>query len=278
VRGHVLVWPSLKRMPPEIAKLRDDPTALKAAVDHHITSLVTKYRGRLPEWDVVNEPFTNRDLEEILGRDAFVDWFKLARAADPQARLFINDYGIIETANRLNTDHQKHYEDFIQYLLSHGAPVDAIGIQGHFGAAVTNPQIMLDTLDRFAKFGKPIRITELDVNMLDPELQAKFLRDVFIVCFSHPAVDGILQWGFWEGRHWIPDAALYDRNWNLRPHGQAFQSLMNEWKTDVTAITGTDGTVTIRGFIGDYTIQSNSVQKAASLTREGSSVELSIDR
>ena len=269
VRGHTLVWPALKWLPPDVRALQNDPPAMRKAINEHITELVTRYRGRLVEWDVLNEPFSNRDVEKILGREAYVDFFKLAHAADPNARLFINDFGILETGNRTNTEHQKHYEETIQFLLDNGAPLDGIGIQGHFGSAVTDPENMLAILDRFGKFGKPIRITELDVNLLDPELRANFLRDVLIVCFSHPSVDGILQWGFWEGRHWQPDAAVFDRNWNLRPHGQAWKSLMDQWMTDVTVVTGQDGTATVRGFLGDYAIECGDAKQSVTLSANG---------
>ena len=269
VRGHVLVWPALKWLPPDVRALQNAPPAIRQAINEHVTELATRYRGRLTEWDVLNEPFSNRDLEKILGRECYVDFFKLARAADPKARLFINDFGILETGNRTNTEHQKHYEDTIRFLLDNGAPLDGIGIQGHFGSAVTDPEKMLEILDRFGKFGKPIRITELDVNLLDPDLRASFLRDVMIVCFSHPSVDGIVQWGFWEGRHWLPEAAPFDRNWNLRPHGQAWKSLMDQWTTDVTVVSGPTGVVTVRGFLGDYTIESGQTRLQAKLLANG---------
>ncbi len=277
VRGHVLIWPAFRWLPPKVVALKDDPAALWAAVNEHVTALVTRYRGKLKEWDVLNEPFTNRDLENILGREAFVDWFKLARAADPEAKLFINDFGILASGNRIDTEHQKHYEELIEFLLSKGAPIDGIGMQGHFGSAVTDPPTMLAILDRFGRFGVPIRITELDANMLDPAIRASFLRDVFIVCFSHPSVDGVLQWGFWEGRHWLPDAALYTRTWDLRRNGQAWKSLMAEWTTDQIVVTGPDGSATIRGFLGDYAIEIAGVQQATLLPLAGGQFEFILD-
>jgi len=276
VRGHVLVWPASKWLPPAVAAMKNDPPAMRQAIADHITQLVTRYKGRLVEWDVLNEPFNHRELEELFGRDAYVEWFKLARAADPNARLFINDFGILETGNRLQTDHQKFYEELIADLIARGAPIDGIGIQGHFGSAVTDPEKMLAILDRFAKFGKPIRITELDVNMLDPQQRANFLRDVMLVCFSHPSVDGVVQWGFWEGRHWLPGAALYSRNWDLRPHGEAFKSLVSQWTTDVTVLTGPDGSAGVRGYVGDYLLTVGEVKKPMTLTSKGGQVEMEL--
>ena len=73
--------------------------------------------------------------------------------------------------------------------------------------------------------------------------------------FSHPAVTGVLMWGFWEGRHWRPRAAMVRKDWTLKPNGQAWMDLVEkQWWTDERGKTGPDGEYKIRGFLGDYEI------------------------
>ncbi|HYP90533.1 MAG TPA: endo-1,4-beta-xylanase, partial [Polyangiaceae bacterium] len=94
-RGHVLVWPSWRNLPRSLKPLAKEPEKLRAAVSQHVTELTTAMRGKLVHWDVLNEPFDNHDLMDILGEDVMVDWYRAARAADPSAKLFINDYAIL---------------------------------------------------------------------------------------------------------------------------------------------------------------------------------------
>lgn len=253
-RGHCLVWPSWGNLPTDLAGLRDQQEALSKRVADHVTEEVTALKGRPVEWDVINEPFSEHDLMDVLGREAMAQWFKLAHAADPQARLFINDYSILSNGG-LSTPHQNHYEQTIRFLLDQGAPVQGLGLQGHFGWRLTNPERMLAILDRFAKLGLTIEATEFDVNITDEQLQADFTRDFYIALFSHPAVEGILSWGFWEGAHWLPQAAMVRKDWTLKPNGQVWMDLVHkQWTTNVQGQTDTAGRYAVRGFLGDYEV------------------------
>lgn len=262
-RGHVLIWPGKQYLPKHVVDL--PPAEMKAEIERHIKETAARYRGKLIDWDVINEPFTNHFVMDQLGNEVMVDWFKLAHAADPEAKLYINDYSILASGNMLDTPHQQHYYETIKYLVDNGAPIHGIGMQGHFGTSVTSPENLLKILDRYAAFGLRIKVTELDMNMDDEELRADYMRDFHIALFSHPAVDGILQWGFWEGAHWIGNAALFARDWSIRPHGQAFIDLVHrDWKTQVQAqATDAKGETSVRGFHGNYEV---SVTNAAGQT------------
>jgi len=254
IRGHCLVWPSWQNLPTDLAGLRDDPEALAKQVAGHISEEVTAMKGRLVEWDVINEPYSEHDLMDILGRDAMVQWFKLAQTADPQARLFINDYDILSNGG-LAAVHQDHYEQTIRYLLANGAPLQGIGLQGHFGGRLTSPERLLAILDRFAKLGLPLEVTEFDVNITDEQLQADYTRDFYITLFSHPAVEGIMTWGFWEGDHWLPKAAMVRKDWTLKPNGRVWMDLVHkQWTTDVQGRTNAAGRYDVQGFLGDYEV------------------------
>jgi len=277
-RGHCLVWPSWRNLPQDLAGLKDDPAALGQRVTDHIAEEVGALRGRLVEWDVINEPYDNHDLMDILGNEAMVDWFKQARAADPGARLFINDYAILANGGR-DAAHQDHYEKTIRFLIDRQAPLAGIGIQGHFRSQLTGPQQMLSILDRFAALGKDIEITEFDADIPDERMQADFTRDFYTAMFSHQAVTGVLMWGFWEGRHWRPPAAMVRKDWTLKPNGQAWMDLIHkEWTTDVSGKTDAQGRFATRGFLGDYEVSvcANGKTQSARMTLSKSAGQMQI--
>ncbi len=268
VRGHTLIWPGWRNIPEAIRALEHDHAALDAAVRQRITATVARYRGRVTEWDAVNEAYANRDLMDILGDDQIAEWFRLASETEPSTPMFINDYGIL-TAGRVGTPHQDAYFELIKDLLDADAPVAGIGMQGHFGGLLTPPAVMIDIFDRFATLGVPIKITEYDLNTDDDVLQADYLRDVLIAAYSHEAVDGVLIWGFWAGAHWRPAAAMYREDWTPRPHADVWRELvLNTWKHVEPATTAADGRATLRAHHGTYTLR---VQ-----TRDGRSASMQV--
>ena len=252
VRGHCLVWPGKTNLPKNIVALLDQPDPLRQRIAGHIADEAGAFRGQLVEWDVLNEPFSNTDVQTVLGDGAMIDWFRAAHAADPAPRLFINDYSILESGGR-DAAHQDHYFKTIEFLLDAGAPVQGIGIQGHFSEDLTPIPRLVEILDRFATFGLPIQITELDINTYDETLAADYTRDFLTAMFSHPSISGVVVWGFWEKHHWIPAAAFYRADWSLRPAGEVWKQLTQKtWWTDVTVKTDASGRADVRGFLGDY--------------------------
>ncbi|MGA2440965.1 MAG: endo-1,4-beta-xylanase [Tepidisphaeraceae bacterium] len=266
VRGHNLVWPSWRWLPPELKAYEHDPKRLRDITARHITDTVAHFRGQLDEWDVVNEPFTNHDLFDLLGGGPIViEWYNLAHAADPSCRLFLNDFGVLDGG--AYNEHRENFYDNIKYLKDNGAPIGGIGIQSHFGTELAAPADIIKILDRFSTFGLPIEATEVSFNLQDRQLQAEYLRDYMIALFSEPRVQDIILWGFWAKRHWRPGAALYDEQWNMRPIAQAWIDLtQKQWTTDLTSDTNGDGVTDIRGFYGTYdvTVTAGSLRRTLS--------------
>ncbi|MCS7033157.1 MAG: endo-1,4-beta-xylanase [Phycisphaerae bacterium] len=254
IRGHCLLWPELSRLPADVAELarRGDAVALRGRIDNHIRGIVGQFTGIVDEWDVVNEPLSHQALQQVLGADALADWFRTARAADPHARLFLNDFALL-SYGALNSGKIERLYQTLCALRESGAPIDAIGEQGHFADIPVSPPRMIELLNRFADIGLPIRITEFDIAAEDQQLQADYLRDFFTAAFSHPSVDGIVLWGFFQKNHWKPQAALWDARWNLRPVGEAFVELVGrQWTTAVAGQTDASGRFEFRGFKGAY--------------------------
>lgn len=252
VRGHVLLWPSFRQSPRRLQDL--DNAALAAAIEARVRETARTFRGRIPEWDVLNEVYSNHDFPDRLGRDILHQALRWAREEAPDARLFVNDYAILAEP-RLHTAHKDAYHALIRELRADGAPLDGIGLQGHFGANVPGIEEMRATLDRFAEFGLPLRVTEFDHDIDDEEAQALLLRDVLTLCFAHPAVDGVILWGFWDGAHWKQNAPLFRRDWTPKPAHTVWRELVwTRWRTpDFEDRTDAAGRIVIPGaFFGDY--------------------------
>ncbi len=278
IRGHCLVWPSWRNTPRDLSALKDKPDALRERIRSHIASEVAAWRGRLVDWDVINEPYSNHDVMDVLGNAEMIEWFKLARRHDPEVSLYLNDYAIL-SAGGLDTRHQDHFERTLRFLKDGGAPITGLGMQSHFGGTPTPPERMLAILDRFAALGLDIAITEHDIDTEDEALQADFTRDFLTTAFSHPSVVSILTWGFWEKSHWRPNAAYYRSDWSVKPAGQAWLDLVTRrWHTETSCETGPGGEARVRGFLGDYevTATAGGVTKivAATLTKAGARAEI----
>ena len=261
IRGHNIVWPGWRHMPDWVEGLNDDPEALRRGVREHVTDVVSATRGQLIDWDVINEPYTNHDIQNILGEDEMAEWFRLAREADPEVTLYLNDYSIINNGG-YDLPHQDGYIRIANLLDSLGAPLDGLGIQGHFNNRLTDPERVFDVLDRFAALNKTLLITEFDVDTPDEQLQADYTRDFLTAVFSHPAIKGFYMWGFWAGRHWRPDSAMYHEDWTPKLNALVWNDLVfHQWWTDVEGTTDANGIFRTHGFLGDYDID---------VTRDGS--------
>lgn len=257
VRGHNLIWPGMSYLPADVQSLvrAGNADALRTRINNHFNDEVAAVKGQVVDWDVINEPVTNKDVQRVLGDSEMGAWYKLARSLDGTPKLYVNDYSIIAAGGN-DIIHQNAFYNTIQYLLSIGAPVDGIGMQEHFDSNLTPPDRVLQVLDRFATFGKDIKITEFHININDEQLQADYTRDLLTAVFSHSSVKGFLMWGFWAGRHWLPDGAMYRLDWSAKPNAQVWQDLVyNQWWTNADGATGVDGAYATRGFLGDYDVE-----------------------
>jgi endo-1,4-beta-xylanase len=254
-RGHVLVWPGWSNLPNAIRALQATPqqAEIPARTLSHIADVVRATRDVIDEWDVLNEPYTNHDLMDIFGAGIQVDWFKAARAAHPTAPLYLNDYSNHDAST--DAGHVAHFEATARYLKQQGAPIGGLGLQAHISSNPSPPANVLSVLDRYAALELPVRITEFDIRSDDEELQADYTRDFLIAMYSHRSVVGVQLWGFWEGAHWIPVAAMYRRDWSEKPNARAYRSLvLDQWRTRASGATDAQGNWRARGFHGEYVV------------------------
>lgn len=255
VRGHCLVWPSWQHLPDDLEENQDDAEYLRDRVLTHIEDEAGELAGLLVDWDVVNENYWNHDLMDILGDEVMVDWFNKTHEMDPNAKLYLNDNNII-SAGGVDYKHQDFYINTVQMLIDNGAPIHGLGTQCHFGSSATPPERIWTVLDKLDDFGLEVQATEFDVNTTDRELQVNYTRDFMTAYFAHPSTVGILTWGFWAGQHWKPEAAFWDEEWNLRPHGEAFLELISEtWWTNEDLNSDGNGVASTRAFLGEYDLE-----------------------
>lgn len=260
-RGHNLVWGGKQASAPNSYWLTpswlwdvSSDSAYKL-IERRIKRDVTYFKGRIHEYDVVNEAVHEKALADWLGDSVHVMAFKWAKQADPTAALYINDYANIDGATT------SKYKSYISYLLSKGAPVEGIGIQGHFGTFVDWQSVKL-RLDYLGDLGLPLKITEFDINvnavtMTEVEQAAEYAK-IMRIAFSHPKVEGFLYWGFWDSRHWIPGAGLFRTDKTAKPAADSVYKLIHTtWTTTKQLTTDANGQVKFRGFYGTYTVSSS---------------------
>jgi endo-1,4-beta-xylanase len=285
LRGHNIFWGVPNMVQPWL-KAMDDAT-LRETLKARALDIGQRYRGRFAEYDLNNEMLHANYYADRLGPDItkqMADWVK---QADPNARLFVNDYDIL-TGNRLD-DYIKH----IRGLLEQGVPLAGIGVQGHLHGETFDPNALQHALDELAKIGLPIRITEFNMpgqrsvfmqqrNLeLTPEQEqtkAKNLAEYYRICFAHPAVEGILMWGFWEGANWIRQSSLYHRDWTPTPAAEAYRNLVfKEWWTDTKVKADANGQCRIRAFYGKYNVTCGDQTKEVLLSKQKGQAAVSFE-
>lgn len=277
IRGHNLVWPGMKFLPPWVVALPEPKPELPRLIEERIRDVMTPLRGRIVGWDVINEMLHEQYLFKFMPETEAARWFQLAREIDPRAQLFINEYSMLN--NRRSPERIALYLELIRRLRAAGAPIDAIGVQGHVGRQPRDPQDVLADLDLLATEGLPVQITEFDLDTPDEELQAEYTRDFLIALYSHPAVTGFTKWGFWQSRHWKPNGAMFRADWSEKPNAQVWRALVRgEWLTRAEVTTDGEGKAQVRGHLGVYEFTVKVAGKTSvqmrTLTKAGADVTL----
>jgi GH35 family endo-1,4-beta-xylanase len=270
-RGHYLSWATWSGN--DAWGNSENINTLGARLLDHITDKVQTVGDRVYEWDVINHPvgwlgdtYENRLENAGLydeGLDFYAEIINHARAVAPEGMaMWINEDDVIAGNSRAS-----EYERINEYLIDQGAAPDGIAFQGHFveewgrlSSFNRQPQTVYDRIDRFAALSDRLRVTEFDIDVggtspQDEQEQAELLHDFMTVMFSHPNMEAITMWGFWEGAHWRPDAALFREDWSEKPALTAYQQLVfDEWWTDEMGNADDQGDFATRAFKGLFDI------------------------
>ncbi|HWS39137.1 MAG TPA: endo-1,4-beta-xylanase, partial [Actinoplanes sp.] len=222
VRGHTLVWHS--SLPSWLAK----ETALEKTLEDHITTTVSRFKGRVDVWDVVNEPLANDGTLrpglwlDNLEAGYIAAAFRWADAADPDAKLYLNEYGAETPGPKADALY-----DLVKGLKDAKVPIDGVGFQAHLTGS-SQATALAGQLRRFADLGVDVAVTELDVRVPAPATpagraeQAEVYGQVVAACLTLPGrCRSVTVWGFAGGHSWIPaaypgwgDATLLDADLN----------------------------------------------------------------
>lgn len=278
-RGHVAVWPGERYLPSRILAMEAGSKAQREAVLDHVREVMSFIAPHKPfAMDVVNEPRVNHYFKDNGDAELVPDIFRAARKAAPNVPLFTNDYSILNGSG-MNRGSIDYYHSWLEDMLGKDVPVDGIGFQSHFSAGLTPPARVFEILDEFKVYGLPLHITEFDIDTLDEQAQADYTRDFLTITFSHPSVEAFIAWGFWEGDHWKPDAAMIREDWSEKPAFTAWRkAIYEDFWTRASAQTNGSGQASLRGFYGDYTVTTtvNGVSKTHNVTLPSGGAALTI--
>ena len=218
VHGHTLVW--YTAIPPWVSQLTNAKEAA-AALERHIATEVSRYRGKIWAWDVVNEPiepddhlddnYRNSVWLRCLGGDYIDTAFRLARAADPNTPLCLNEYGI-EYGNAAAGRKRQALLALLRRLRDRKTPIDCLGLQSHLDCRETFDRGELSVfLKSVADLGYRILITELDVNDYrlrgDPAERDRAIEqhvsEYLDIVFSVTRPVSIATWGLSDRYTWL---------------------------------------------------------------------------
>ncbi len=260
-RGHPLVWHT--QAPAWLTGGTFDRDQMIAIMYAHIDALMGHYLGKFPYWDVVNEAididqttntwgFRSTFWHDRIGND-FIDLaFQRAHAADPNAKLFYNDYNI----EQLGDPKADRVFELVKDLKTRGIPIDGIGFQSHYYvtpdgglSGVPDMSKIKANMDRYAQLGVDVQITECDFRIGKPlddaklALQTKFFSELLQVCIDAPNCSHYTVWGLSDIDSWVPGtfkdydyAHLYDANFTPRPAYQAMTQVFAKYNTDGSLI------------------------------------------
>jgi endo-1,4-beta-xylanase len=248
IRGHTLCWHN--QTPSWIFTDNKGDTVSKSVLlqrlKDHITTVVTRYKGKIYAWDVVNEVISDKQDEfyrnspwlRICGPEFIEKAFTWAHGADPSAVLFYNDY------NEINAVKREKIIRMIRELRQKGIPVQAVGLQAHWAVNEPSRGQLDSTLADFSALNIPLQITELDISVYPKEHDARSRRAgdadtaftkereaaqaaQYKMCFEafrryKAAISGVTFWNISDRHSWLDNfpvagrkdyPLLFDRNY-----------------------------------------------------------------
>lgn len=238
-----------------------DPAQMQAALTNHFDTIMRRYAGKMDRWDVMTEPFStfegtgleHNDFYNVLGPDYIADAFRIAHAADPHAKLFINE-SLVESypAKR------EELYNLVSNLVAQGVPINGVGLEMHETLAGPAPGVLTDMVNSYKALGLDVAVTELDVHTYDPVSQAQIYGDIVSEALR-AGVRDISFWGFTDKHSytWLPSAKplMFDENYNPKPAYFAVHDALHSFVSDSTPPV-------IAGLPGETANQSTAVTAA----------------
>ena len=243
INGHTLIWHS--QTPRWLFNDKEGNTVSREVLiqrmKDHIQTVVTRYKGRVNTWDVVNEAieddgsFRKSKFYNIIGEDFIKLAFQFAHEADAEAELYYNDYSMTQPGKR------DAVVKMVKKLQNEGVQIDGIGMQGHIGMDYPSTEEFEKSIEAFSALGVKVMVTEFDLSILPPpwrnqganvsdnsEYQKKMdpyktslpdsvsnkftarMTDFFRLFLKHQdKIDRVTLWGVNDGDSW-------KNNWPIR--------------------------------------------------------------
>ena len=244
VRGHTLCWH--KQLPDWVTTSEDrnshnySSDSLLSILRNHITTIVSRYKGQIAEWDVVNECLADDqgNLRNPANKDKYflrpsvwskgigakLEWsydntggdfidsaFFYAHRADPDAKLFLNDYGVECGGRKADA-----YYNLAKHLIEKKIPIHGVGLQCHFDAGVLDSAGLVRQIQRFQELGLEVVITELDI--ASSGKQADEFRTITNIFMEQENCSNMVLWGVSDRDSWRNSSPLlFDADLAAKP-------------------------------------------------------------
>ena len=287
-----------------------DIPEIKQEMERRFGEISDRYADKIRTIEVTNEMAWTKGKVSFYDDPEYVEYsFKLAEKYFPKNQLVINEETELCWEDKARfTD---KYYSYIDATLLKGARIDAIGMQYHSfpkkeeeynkTRKLYNPQLLYKHMDLYARFGKPLQVTEVTVpaysnEQEDEEIQAKLIEYLYTIWFSHPNVEQIVYWNVVDGyaHLWDPDpvkiaasqgnmiigenyyyGGLLRFDMSPKPAFHMMKDLIHKrWHTEVTVMSEKDGSTHFRGFYGEYKVEievnGEKMEKEIHLTQNGS--------
>ena len=202
IHGHALIY---DKSSPEWMTKSIKSERQKIMISH-IESVVSHFKGKVAEWDVVNEPFSKKNalyknggsgLEpniwfEAMGEEYIDIAFKTAHQADPSAKLYLNEYGVENNGQRWDA-----LLDLVKRLKKRGVPIDGVGFEAHVysDGDYINKDDLRNHMEDLRKLNLLVRISEIDVTGDDPKEQINQYVSALDVCLKNTNCVSYTTWG-----------------------------------------------------------------------------------
>lgn len=250
--------------------MSDDREVMEQEFEAHIKELAKRYKGRIHNWDVVNECL-NQANRGVMPDDYTYKSWSWAMKYFPKSVTFNSN----ECDMRWDIQRIRRYVEIVRDLVDRGARVDYMGIQMHIlrpklasaiaagESDVLNPDKIWERLNILTEAERPIFISEVTVSATDDSeegraIQKMLARNLYRIWFSHPQVAGITWWNMVDGGAVAGEpsySGLFDMDMKRKPSYEALDNLINhEWKTRLSTKVDAERNISFRGFRGDYKI------------------------
>lgn len=256
LRAHTLLWGGSEgdnhAMPQWVTRL-GSAKAVFDKCEERVRREVSRYKGLIPEYDVINEPLHATYTQDLYGDSLNWKCFNWAREEDPDAELYINEYNV-----EYGWGDADEYKLMIEDIIKRGAPVTGIGMQAHFWECC-RPDVtdFVTQINKLAEIGLPIKFTEFDyAGDISEAEQASDLIKVYTIAFSHPSVNGIIYWNLADHLSWRDNAGILKTDRTPKLAADTLLYLTKKlWNTNFKRPVTSQGAVSFEAYYGDYIVE-----------------------